>query len=403
MLIIRKPQITTEKSYTTYSCLIEIDGKESPLWMRVADQWHEFVSERSDAALLALLMPAMAAGHDIHVEGPVSQELVEHINDRAQAILLSVFGHLKKITVLAPDMMPACTRAAGVAAGLSCGVDSLCTIADYLPSAGRSLALTHLIHNDAIVRSEKASLAQPALHERIVAMATSLDLPVIFVASNMSSFCTGKGLNYSRVHTLQNAAAAALLQRGIGVYLYASAYAYHEVHSSPATSTAWADPILLPNLSTGALHFQVSGSEYLRVEKMVRVATLVGARKHLHVCMDETQTRNCSACIKCAYAQITLERMGRLEEFSDCFDKATYQRIKHEMLGKILSGRSPYRIETREFLCATGFRFGWRAWLSAIRHRRQFKDLIWGLFADRRRAQLVRDRISSSQFLNRNS
>lgn len=66
---IKKPEVVYVNGGISYRTVLEgFKGKQT-LWYTLDQAYADFVSDQSDAALLALLIPAMEKGEDIFVEG----------------------------------------------------------------------------------------------------------------------------------------------------------------------------------------------------------------------------------------------------------------------------------------------------------------------------------------------
>ena len=88
------------------------------------------------------------------------------------------------------------------------------------------------------------------------------------------------------------------------------------------------DSIILPLLSTEHLTFIADGQQYTRSQKTARIADYDLAQKALNVCVNarETTAKNCSYCPKCLRTLMTLESLGKLDNFSSAFDLKTYRK-----------------------------------------------------------------------------
>ena len=107
---------------------------------------------------------------------------------------------------------------------------------------------------------------------------------------------------FKETPTLRNASVAFALTGGIGRYLYASSYSYDDVSVAATHEIPFADPIVLPLLSTESLDAMSVGSEYARIEKMLRVAEIPDSYTALDVCArwnNSSGYRNCGSCWKC--------------------------------------------------------------------------------------------------------
>lgn len=69
LMLISKPEIVRQGGEAVYSVRVTGSQGDKMLWYRVDAAYADFVSDRSDAALLALLIPSMA----MHAVGKMTQ------------------------------------------------------------------------------------------------------------------------------------------------------------------------------------------------------------------------------------------------------------------------------------------------------------------------------------------
>ena len=135
-------------------------------------------------------------------------------------------------------------------------------------------------------------------------------LPLIDVDSNIDEFYLAVRIAFQPSHTMRNAAVAHLLSAGIRHYLYASSMPYDRVAVAPRFDVSFADPILLPLLSTSSLTLRSSGSDMGRATKVALIAEIPHTYAHLDVCVRSTDGTNCAECPKCQRTMLTLELLG---------------------------------------------------------------------------------------------
>ncbi len=87
----------------------------------------------SNCLAVGLLIPAMERGQDLHLEGAASPRLIHSLNHNVVPLLLGTMPSLHRVRVSAAKSsgMAAGSEGRGAATGLSAGVDSLTTVADY--------------------------------------------------------------------------------------------------------------------------------------------------------------------------------------------------------------------------------------------------------------------------------
>lgn len=339
-------------------CRFNVQGIDGPdtLWFSLDKEHKELLSDRSDAALVALLIPAMKAGEDIQVEGTVSERLYYTLSRTCQELLQTVIPQLKIINISAEDTQPSHKGGSGVAMGFSAGIDSFSALADhYYANQTSGFEVTHLLFNNVGSHGPGGEQLFRSRFEHIQPIVEDIGLPFIAVNSNLHSYYDG--LPFPQTHTPRNTAVALLLQSGIGRFYYASAYHYKDIFIGPTKDIPHAEPALLPLFSTEALDVLHVGTEYTRVEKTLQVAEIEDSYEFLNVCIHPERAENCSTCSKCRRTMLTLEIAGKLERYSEAFDFGAYQRHKWIYLSKILDIDNVYHHELVDFANDNGFEF----------------------------------------------
>ncbi|MHC4178467.1 MAG: hypothetical protein ACYSWU_13230, partial [Planctomycetota bacterium] len=74
------------------------------LWYALPLEFSDLVSDRSDAALVALLIPAMARGEDVYVDGTISETLYYNLSRSYQHVLRTIIPKLRHVKVFAADV-----------------------------------------------------------------------------------------------------------------------------------------------------------------------------------------------------------------------------------------------------------------------------------------------------------
>jgi hypothetical protein len=336
-----------------------ISGLDSPtLYFTVSGADRDFISDDLNAPLLALLPVAMAGGHDLVCDGPVSPEFLFHVRTAVLPLFLRSTPGTRHVTIRAEQTQPATLRGSpAVLAGLSNGIDSLCLYLQHSdPAAPERLRLTHFVFNDFGSHSDTTDLRRQARFQArgkaVAASADQIGLPLVSIASNL-----GRILPYSteQTHTLRNASVALLLGGRAQTFLYASAVRFDDF-SLDAGDTAFIDPILLPAIRTESLSSVSSGGQLSRVQKTAIVAEAEIARDHLNVCV--TSFPNCSQCWKCARTIFTLELLGKDRLFERVFDLDKFQQVRTRYIAHVLltSSRSPFARDILELMRQRGFR-----------------------------------------------
>lgn len=362
-----------------------VDGEE--LWFEVDAEHRALLTDRADHVALAMLMPAMRAGRPLHVGGVMTDVLLHQMNHELQELIRCLSPAFHHVAVTTDEAAPSRKAAAGVATGLSNGVDSLSVVSDYAlrGDAPESLRITHLLNNNVGSHGRDGRELWHRRAEGPRRLAAQLDLPLVLVDSNVDAHYPRIGFSYSA--TLRNAAVAHLLGGGVGRLLYASSNNFADVRVRAGGEISRIDTLILPLLSTSAVTLSSAGSGVTRVEKILALADRPEMR-YLDVCIAEDPQGpvNCSRCTKCARTMLTLEIAGRLDEFCpEPFLLEPYLARRDDYLVDLLTVESGLAGEVIDFAAERGWRFSLRTRLRAVLRRARR--------AGRRRARALRNRV----------
>jgi hypothetical protein len=290
-------------------------------------------------AVLALLYPAMLMEEDITIEADISPLLHYNANNDLMALIRNFESSAKSIKVEAGTTASPRyrTQAKDVATGLSCGVDSFATFLNYTrPSVPEGLRLTSVavFQVGAFGRTYDQSIRIEDARRRTEALVGPLGLKVFSLSSNMDDIFAPSAafgpVSFRKTVGFRNAAAALVLQKGLGLYLPSGNVGYANATYGPTDSTEPMDAVLQPLFSTEALQFQCGAAGLSRFEKIVAICDNPLVREHLDVCVAAFSQRyingrkNCSKCWKCVQTMIGLEAIGKLAFFTSAFDIELY-------------------------------------------------------------------------------
>lgn len=334
---------------------IDSDAKPKMLWYSVPERFRDLLNPSSDSPLVALLIPAMAKGEDIHLRGAVSEKLFYRLA-ALQRLLQTIMPFLKQVRVHPGGLSTRRTGSTGVATGFSGGIDSFSVLADHhYATVPDGFRITHLLYNNVGSHDEGGQTTFRRRYGRLLPLAERLGLPFVDIDSNLDEFYPGR-IHFEQTHTLRNASVALLLGGGIGRFMYASAFRFRDISIAPSSTTAPTDLISLPMLSTESTECFSVGSEYSRVEKTVRVADLTDSYDFLDVCTKTWTPVNCGNCPKCKRTLLTLELAGKLQAYERVFDLASYRKVRSGYLGRVFNARDEFSVELVEFARAAGLK-----------------------------------------------
>ena len=178
---ISKTQIIQRNKKIIFQVNVESIKGNSILWYSLNEAHSHLVSNSSDAFLVALLIPAMELGEDIHIEGSISERLLFNLSGGFQKLLQNIIPRLNHVKIFAEDTSSRQTQPAnGVATGFSGGIDSFSVLADHFYSKiPQKFRITHLLFNN--VGSHGHGPGGERLfqdrYERLVPAAETIGLP----------------------------------------------------------------------------------------------------------------------------------------------------------------------------------------------------------------------------------
>lgn len=346
--------IVTHQSQDSGTARLEFQVEDavrgsSQLWCQLPPEHGRLLGDRLDGALVALLMPAMMAGEDVIAEGPVTDVLIERLNDPIQTLLRTNFPALSRINVQASDLLPPAEGGEYVAAGFSGGIDSFTMIRDhYLNATDASERIDTLLFTNVGSHGSGGADLFHRRGARVQAIAKRLGLPLVLVDTNLDDFY--KGITYESSHVLRNAAIALMLQGGLVHWWHASTYAWPQLSVKPDRYQARIEPLLLPLLSNRNLLLMTTGSQYTRLDKYEIVSGMDLAVDSLDVCVQTQGNGNCGTCSKCGRLLLAMELIGRPHAFAEVFDMDAYRSERNRIIGRVLSGTRPQDAELRSLL-----------------------------------------------------
>jgi hypothetical protein len=341
------PEVGVQDGIAKYSVRYSIgDGHERSLRYQIPAEFAEMISPRADAALVALLIPAMKTGGDLHVEGPVTDELVYRMQHGYQNMLAAVIPGLRPVRVVARREVSPGVRATGVAAGFSAGVDSYALLADhfYHQRVPPSLRVTHLLFNNTGSHDDAGDAARALFmdrYDRAARVADKIGLPIVAVDSNLTEVYAMTGWNFQQTHTPRNASVAFLLQCGFGTWLYASSVSYRWLRVGTHFDTSSTDPMALPLLSTRSLQLESDGGQRSRFDKTLLIAEIPDTYWSLDVCVVGEPGGNCSRCFKCLRTMAALEIGGVIDRYAEVFDLGIWEQEREQYLAFTRVSREP--------------------------------------------------------------
>lgn len=338
MLTIYPPEIIEHENETVLQAAFECGNTKDTLRFSTTKEFGKYLChERGDAFLVAMLLYAMKRGEDIHILAPISERLYYTLTKHFVKVIADMFPGYHRVQIIAEIATGQLENAGGVGTGLSCGIDSFCTVIEHTDeSCPPDYRLTHLtFFNVGASGDYGGEHARDLFHQRIEAVrpcADELHLPLVTLDSNINEVLN---TNFVPTHTYRNVAAVLALQKLFKIYYYSSGYSLRQFEFNHSDSSHY-DVYALDMLSTDTTKFFSSGEIYSRVEKTEIVSTHPLSYKYLNVCV--AAETNCSRCHKCQRTLVTLDLLGKLDLYDKVFDLNDYWTHRSKYFGLVLGG-----------------------------------------------------------------
>ena len=342
--VIKKVHWRTSENYPP----AEWQSDDSGLWFAVPIEYKEYLCvERGDAFVVAMLWYAMITGSDIESIAPMSEKMVFHITRYLIPALCTDENGYRRIKIMGPTTDQPYQNIGGVGTGMSCGVDSFYTMHEYTKEdTPIKYKLTHLSYFNmgAIFhpnRTEKKKYTLKEFYDTTDRMseekrenarlvAEQAGMPLVYVKSNLDSdYYRGA---YGHTGVYRNCAMALSLQGLYSVYYNSSGGWPGYFDLTLTEGSQHYEALLCQCLSTESLNFILS--DYAtRLEKTIAIADDKLAQKYLDVCFC---FNSCGKCSKCIRTLVTLDIIGKVDQFREIFDVDDFKKHKVEAYYKIL-------------------------------------------------------------------
>lgn len=322
---------------------IRFEGMKSPyaedrIWFSVRREDREMLSENNyNPFFLVPLYLAMYHKQDLHIAGNVSKRLYKNTMSYIQKILCDFSDDLARVNITVDGFTDSSSELMGggiVGTGISCGVDSLCTIYDHFVKEEDSEYKINTLflfncgtHGD--FENPQTQKLYESRYEMNKKAADEMGLTVHQVNSNLHAFTHRIGEQKVGYFALWSC--IFVFEKAISRYYVSSSYSYNQIkefrkQAHDFDMAEFCESYLVPLISTETMMLVNDGSQYGRAEKTERISDWDIAQKHLNVCINSTDGSNCSKCSKCMRTLIPLEAMGKLDSFSKVFNLDVYRK-----------------------------------------------------------------------------
>jgi len=265
--------------------------------------------------LLGFFLSALERGHNVHVHGPASEQLLVNLEELQEVWHKWNPATYKRITIDADSLLPLSTDSQRSAiAAFSGGVDAAFSVHQHLGgSLGRARANIRsalLVHGFDIPLDQRDVFE--STRKRAEMMLSGTGIVVRSVATNFRQL----GQHWESAFGLAVAATLSLFEGSHRIGIIGSSEPYDALvlpwGSSPVTDHLY---------SSDGMHMRHEGAGYSRTEKVGELLSRPEMIKYLRVCWaGEVLDRNCGACEKCVRTLLNFRVFG--VDNPACFDNS---------------------------------------------------------------------------------
>lgn len=341
MITIKSIKKSEENGMARISVNIRIKDNDEVLWIDTTKEYEKyFVTDRADAFIVGILLTAMINGQDIVSEQPISSQLKFTLEHQLIPTLAKYDGRFYRTCILSEVTDEPIQNEGAVGTGISLGLDSFCTIADAYNTDNKGINLTHLVtFNRGIVggsyHENNLKFCSDMLFSRIEKVSAELQLPLICMNTNLHSYMVkymSPRVDFFSTYWLIMMIMS--LGKLFKMYYISSTgidFTGFKVKKMAYEDCEEYDLLTLYCCSTAnGVRFVSGGGEKSRFEKVKTICDFEIARKNLMSCLYEHF--NCMHCAKCKRNLVTIDALGRLEDFRDVYDIDYYKNHRNRYL-----------------------------------------------------------------------
>ena len=341
--MIKVYNLRKERLQQTKQCRIVCDidcsfSSARHLWVSVPEEYGDWLTEDVyDAFMIAMLYPAMFYKENLVIEGCVSEKLFYNVTKYVQRCEQAYIGkRLSIIDIQVAGFKEALKKDSLVGAGFTAGIDAFITLYDrYVLEENNNYKISALFFFNVGTHGgggEKARRKFLNRYNYLLPLAQEIGLPFIPMDSNLFDFYQFEWEFDAGV--LCRAFGILAFEKVLKKYYIASDYSFWEiVHMSSTEYDSITNIINYHLLETENLEIIVDGTQYKRSEKTEKLLRYPPFMKYVNVCVGSwASAKNCSVCHKCMRTQLTLDILGRLEDFDSVFflDKFRKKRFAYK-------------------------------------------------------------------------
>jgi len=269
---------------------------------------HVEVDHTADAAVPATLLPAMRTGVPLEITAPISATLrrgAERISEILRTWDRAIHPGAewyRAVPLHATERaeVDGASAVGGTAAFFTGGVDSFHTLVT------RREDIDALVFVRLLDRDHNPMLPVHAeLVTRLSRVASSFDLPLIVVDTDILPFGASAGVGWIDYHGAALATVAHLLSPMFSRWFVPATATYANLYPNGS------HPLLDPCWSSDKVEIVHDGAWATRVEKIQLLADVPAAREHLQVCYEQLVAGyNCGRCEKCVRTGVGIRIAG---------------------------------------------------------------------------------------------
>jgi hypothetical protein len=325
--------IKLENNQTKVS--IKINDKE--LYYVFNSDLNNYVTDSYDTFLIGILIYAMYYNLDINIDGSISEKLYNNLTRELIPIINHCYDKLNIIQIKPKNLVSNYYDSKETGFGLSCGIDSLCTLEDvYFKQPIDSLKATYAcnFHSGGSDNIEQYRLR--LLH--VTNFLNNTKLKLLSIESNISDYVIPY-FDHEKIHAFKTISFVYLFQKLFKRFYIASGLTYNEtrIMKNPV-SFGWIEGVIIPLLSTESLEICLHGNKYSRVEKTNIISKNSLYDNYIDVCIKTDKNSkylNCGSCFKCIRTLITLEHFTDIKRYSNIFNLTNYYKNKNNYIKKL--------------------------------------------------------------------
>lgn len=342
------PYVTNHGATVRLNADVEIDGQVTTLWLETDACNENFLLwERSDAFLCIILPFAIRNGKNIKCASPVTEHFLHNLTEVLIPHLCIHDNRLYHTRIIANYDDKVIGTGDGVATGMSCGVDSLYSAAQYVDSPYKSMNLTHLYIGNYLYGNDGV------IYERGKNVAVELNLKLVQTGTNIN---LALDLPHVPTHFFKTMFGVLSLRKLFRVYYYSSAFDFgnFNLKNNSEIDTAQYELLLLYTFSCPDFQVLTGGGKSSRLEKTRGISDFNAAHRFLNVCLEPNLSMNCGKCGKCLRTLLMLDMLNVLDKFRDVFDIDVYNSSRLDaMVYLVKEKNSPILSEVYEYFLRT--------------------------------------------------